>query len=73
MPRDRVATVLSYLVCFAVPCTSYAQPADVQVAPATGAANKEMVRRLSTEAWGARDLAVADQMLAPGYVLHNGT
>ncbi|KPJ91263.1 MAG: hypothetical protein AMS18_09030 [Gemmatimonas sp. SG8_17] len=73
MQPRRVTFVLACLALSLLPQASTAQAMIGRPAVAAARANKELVSRFYTQAWGAGNLSVADEMFAPGYILHNGT
>lgn len=60
-------TVLFVIVCSIVLGGAF------HTATADTEANKEAYRRLNQEAWSQGDLAVVDEIIAPGYVYHEPT
>ena len=69
----QTALGISCLALAAISHTSSSQTGDSREAVNTTLANKAIVSRFYAEAWMAGDLSVAEQLFAPGYILHNGS
>jgi hypothetical protein len=72
MQSTQVTLALGYVTLSVPPHTPAGQAVGCLPPPGEGQANEEMVNRFYSEAWGAGDRTAADEVFAPGHILHNG-